>query len=88
MNRYDLFGVFKMIVVFLVFVDYIFELEGVMMGELVEVIDFVKSIVYVYFKMFVEYGYVVNVDNEYYFGVKFCYFGDYVRMCKDYYCVV
>ncbi|WP_049917774.1 IclR family transcriptional regulator [Haloferax denitrificans] len=85
MNRHDPSGVLKTTAASLALVDHILELEGATMSELVEATDLAKSTVHAHLKTLAEYGYVVNVDNEYQLGAKFCHLGDYVRTRKDYY---
>ncbi|WP_267643398.1 IclR family transcriptional regulator [Haloarchaeobius amylolyticus] len=66
-------------------VETILELEGATMTELVDATGLAKSTVHSHLTTLAEYGYVVNRDNRYHLGSKFCHLGDYVRTRKDYY---
>jgi DNA-binding IclR family transcriptional regulator len=65
-------------------VDCILELEGASLTELVEATGRARSTVHSHLATLAEYGYVVNEDNRYYLGAKFCHLGDYVRSRKEY----
>jgi DNA-binding IclR family transcriptional regulator len=65
-------------------VDHILELEGASLSELVEATGLARSTVHSHLATLAEYGYVVNEDNRYYLGAKFCHLGDYVRTRKEY----
>ncbi|WP_254546671.1 IclR family transcriptional regulator [Halomarina pelagica] len=66
-------------------VDHILELEGASLAELAEVSGLAKSTVHSHLTTLAAYGYVVNEDNRYHLGAKFCHLGDYVRTRKEYY---
>ncbi|WP_435361885.1 IclR family transcriptional regulator [Haloarchaeobius sp. DFWS5] len=66
-------------------IDHILELEGATMAELTAVTGLAKSTVHSHLTTLAEYGYVINTDNRYHLGSKFCHLGDYVRTRKDYY---
>jgi DNA-binding IclR family transcriptional regulator len=65
-------------------VDHILELGGASLSELVETTGLAKSTVHSHLSTLAEYGYVVNEDNRYHLGAKFCHLGDYVRTGKEY----
>jgi DNA-binding IclR family transcriptional regulator len=65
-------------------IDHILELEGASLAELVETTGLAKSTVHSHLATLAEYGYVVNEDNRYHLGAKFCHLGDYVRTQKEY----
>ncbi|MCT9098012.1 IclR family transcriptional regulator [Haloarchaeobius sp. HME9146] len=66
-------------------IEQILEFEGATMAELVEATGLAKSTVHSHLTTLAEYGYVVNSDNRYHLGSKFCHLGDYVRTRKEYY---
>lgn len=65
-------------------VDHILELEGASLAELVEATGLARSTVHSHLATLSAYGYVVNEDNRYHLGAKFCHLGDYVRTRKEY----
>lgn len=65
-------------------VDDILELGGASLSELVETTGLARSTVHSHLTTLAEYGYVVNEDNRYHLGAKFCHLGDYVRTGKEY----
>ncbi|AUV80344.1 ArcR family transcriptional regulator [Salinigranum rubrum] len=65
-------------------VDEILELGGASLSQLVEATGLAKSTVHSHLRTLSEYGYVVNEDNRYHLGAKFCHLGDYVRTGKEY----
>lgn len=65
-------------------VDHILELGGASLSDLVETTGLAKSTVHSHLATLAEYGYVVNEDNRYHLGAKFCHLGDYVRTGKEY----
>ncbi|MFC4360329.1 IclR family transcriptional regulator [Halobium salinum] len=65
-------------------VEHILELGGASLRELVEATGLAKSTVHSHLHTLAAYGYVVNEDNRYHLGAKFCHLGDYVRTRKEY----
>lgn len=65
-------------------VDHVLELEGATLSELVEATGLAKSTVHSHLQTLAAYGYVVNEDNRYHLGAKFCHLGDYVRTRTEY----
>jgi len=65
-------------------VDHVLEREGASLSELVEATGLAKSTVHSHLETLAAYGYVVNEDNRYHLGAKFCHLGDYVRTRKEY----
>jgi DNA-binding IclR family transcriptional regulator len=65
-------------------VDHILELGGASLAELVETTGLARSTVHSHLSTLGAYGYVVNEDNRYHLGAKFCHLGDYVRTRKEY----
>jgi DNA-binding IclR family transcriptional regulator len=65
-------------------VDHILELGGASLSELVEATGLAKSTVHSHLTTLASYGYVVNENNRYHLGAKFCHLGDYVRTGKEY----
>jgi DNA-binding IclR family transcriptional regulator len=65
-------------------VDHILERGGASLAELVESTGLAKSTVHSHLSTLAAYGYVVNEDNRYHLGAKFCHLGDYVRTRKEY----
>jgi IclR family acetate operon transcriptional repressor len=64
--------------------DLILEKEGASLTELAEVSGLAKSTVHSHLTTLAEYGFVVNENNCYHLGVKFCHLGEYVRTRKEY----
>ncbi|WP_435335796.1 IclR family transcriptional regulator [Haloarchaeobius sp. TZWWS8] len=85
MGEHDATRGLKTTAISLELVDHILELEGATMTELTEVTGLAKSTVHTHLSTLAEYGYVVNVDNQYQLGAKFAHLGDYVRTRKAYY---
>ena len=65
-------------------VDEILELGGASLTDLVEATGMARSTVHSHLRTLAAYGYVVNEDNRYHLGAKFCHLGDYVRTGKEY----
>lgn len=65
-------------------VDHILELEGASLTELAEATGLAKSTVHSHLATLASHGYVVNEDNRYHLGAKFCHLGDYVRARREY----
>ncbi|WP_435194131.1 IclR family transcriptional regulator [Natronomonas sp. EA1] len=65
-------------------VDTILELRGASLAELASATGLAKSTVHNHLQTLAAYGYVINTDNRYHLGAKFCYLGDYVRTRKAY----
>jgi IclR family acetate operon transcriptional repressor len=65
-------------------IDYILELDGASLTELMEVSGLAKSTVHSHLNTLAKHGYVVNKNNRYYLGAKFCHLGEYVRTQKDF----
>lgn len=65
-------------------VDEILELGGASLTDLVEATGMARSTVHSHLRTLAAYGYVVNEDNRYHLGAKFCHLGDYVRTQKEY----
>ena len=84
MNEPESGQVLQTTAVSLQIVDHVLELEGATLSELVEATGLAKSTVHSHLKTLAAYGYVVNEDNRYHLGAKFCHLGDYVRTRKEY----
>jgi IclR family acetate operon transcriptional repressor len=85
MSEDDSSPVLKTTAISLQLVDTILDLEGASLSELAKETGFAKSTVYSHLQTLAEYGYVINDDNRYQLGAKFCHLGDYVRTQKEYY---
>ncbi|WP_416841360.1 IclR family transcriptional regulator [Haloferax sp. DFSO52] len=85
MGEHDSSHGLKTTAISLEIVEHILECEGATMSELAEITGHAKSTVHSHLKTLAEFGYVVNIDNRYQLGAKFCHLGDYVRTNKEYY---
>jgi DNA-binding IclR family transcriptional regulator len=84
MNEPDSGRVLQTTAVSLQIIDHVLELGGANLTELVEATGLAKSTVHSHLSTLAAYGYVVNEDNRYHLGAKFCHLGDYVRTRKEY----
>jgi DNA-binding IclR family transcriptional regulator len=65
-------------------VDAVLELGGASLTDLVDATGMARSTVHGHLRTLAAYGYVINEDNRYHLGAKFCHLGDYVRTGKEY----
>jgi DNA-binding IclR family transcriptional regulator len=65
-------------------VEHILEREGASLADLVDATGMAKSTVHSHLSTLAAHGYVVNEDNRYRLGAKFCHLGDYVRTRTEY----
>ena len=85
MGEHDSSRGLKTTAISLELVEEILEREGATMKELAESTGLAKSTVHSHLRTLAAFGYVVNTDNRYHLGAKFCHLGDYVRTRKEYY---
>ncbi|WP_435064261.1 IclR family transcriptional regulator [Halobaculum sp. EA56] len=85
MRDHDSSRVLKTTAASLRLVDTILELEGASLADLAAETGLAKSTVHSHLRTLAEFGYVINDDNRYRLGAKFCHLGEYVRTRKEYY---
>lgn len=63
-------------------IEHIVELDGANLSELAEITELAKSTIYNHLNTLAKCGYIVNENNRYYIGAKFCHLGQYARNQK------